>query len=69
MSACYHCQQPIPPGIDITDGHDHHYCCHACQAVAQIINAHHLDQYYQVRDRPAPRPPLRPRPLAGLRHP
>ena len=22
---------------------------------AHIINAHHLDQYYQVRDRPAPR--------------
>ena len=56
MSACYHCQQPIPPGINITDDHGHHYCCHACQAVAQIINAHHLDQYYQVRDRPAPRP-------------
>jgi len=56
MSACYHCQQPIPPGINISDGHGHHYCCHACQAVAQIINAHHLDQYYQVRDRPAPRP-------------
>ena len=56
MSACYHCQQPIPPGINITDDHGHHYCCHACQTVAQIINAHHLDQYYQVRDRPAPRP-------------
>ena len=56
MSACYHCQQPIPAGINISDDHGHHYCCHACQAVAQIINAHHLDQYYQVRDRPAPRP-------------
>ena len=53
---CYHCQQPVPAGINITDDHGHHYCCHACQAVAQIINAHHLDQYYQVRDRPAPRP-------------
>ena len=56
MSACYHCQQPIPAGINISDDHGHHYCCHACQTVAQIINAHHLDQYYQVRDRPAPRP-------------
>ena len=56
MSACYHCQQPIPAGINISDDHGHHYCCHACQAVAHIINAHHLDQYYQVRDRPAPRP-------------
>ena len=56
MSACYHCQQPIPPGINISDDHGHHYCCHACQTVAHIINAHHLDQYYQVRDRPAPRP-------------
>ena len=56
MSACYHCQQPIPAGIHIQDSHGHRYCCHACQAVAQIISAHHLDQYYQVRDRPAPRP-------------
>ncbi len=56
MSACYHCQQPIPAGINISDAHGNHYCCHACQAVAQIINAHHLEQYYQVRDRPAPRP-------------
>ena len=56
MSACYHCQQPIPVGIHISDAHGNHYCCHACQAVAQIISAHHLEQYYQVRDRPAPRP-------------
>ena len=56
MSACYHCQQPIPMGIHISDAHGNHYCCHACQAVAQIISAHHLEQYYQVRDRPAPRP-------------
>ena len=56
MSACYHCQQPIPAGIHIQDSHGHRYCCHACQAVAQIISAHHLNQYYQVRDRPAPRP-------------
>ena len=56
MSACYHCQQPIPAGIHIQDSHGHAYCCHACEAVAQIISAHHLEQYYQVRDRPAPRP-------------
>ena len=56
MSACYHCQQPIPAGVNISDAHGNHYCCHACHAVAQIINAHHLEQYYQVRDRPAPRP-------------
>lgn len=56
MSACYHCQQPVPAGIHITDDHGHAYCCHACEAVAHIISAHHLEQYYQVRDRPAPRP-------------
>ena len=56
MSACYHCQQSIAAGIHIQDAHGHRYCCHACEAVAQIISAHHLDQYYQVRDRPAPRP-------------
>ena len=53
---CYHCQQPIPAGIHIQDAHGYRYCCHACEAVAQIISAHHLDQYYQVRDHPAPRP-------------
>ena len=53
---CYHCQQPVPAGIHITDDHGHTYCCHACEAVAHIISAHHLEQYYQVRDRPAPRP-------------
>ena len=53
---CYHCQQPVPAGIHITDDHGHAYCCHACQAVAHIINAHHLDQYFLVGDRPAPRP-------------
>ena len=53
---CYHCQQPVPAGIHITDDHGHAYCCHACEAVAYIISAHHLEQYYQVRDRPAPRP-------------
>ena len=53
---CYHCQQPVPAGIHITDDHGHAYCCHACEAVAHIISAHHLEQYYQVRDRPAPRP-------------
>ena len=53
---CYHCQQPVPAGIHITDDHGHAYCCHACEAVAHIISAHHLEQYYQVRDCPAPRP-------------
>ena len=53
---CYHCQQPILAGTDIHDDAGHAYCCTACRAVAAIISAHHLDQYYTVRDRPAPRP-------------
>ena len=53
---CYHCQQPILAGTDIHDDAGHAYCCTACRAVATIISAHHLDQYYTVRDRPAPRP-------------
>lgn len=60
MSSCYHCKQPIPQGVDIRDTrggeNNRRYCCHACLAVSDIINAHHLEQYYQVRDRPAPRP-------------
>ena len=53
---CYHCQQPILAGTDIHDDAGHAYCCTACRAVAAIISAHHLNQYYTVRDRPAPRP-------------
>ena len=53
---CYHCHQPILAGTDIHDDAGHAYCCTACRAVAAIISAHHLDQYYTVRDRPAPRP-------------
>ena len=53
---CYHCQQPILAGTNIHDDAGHVYCCTACRAVAAIISAHHLDQYYTVRDRPAPRP-------------
>ena len=53
---CYHCHQPILAGTDIHDDAGHAYCCTACRAVAAIISAHHLDQYYTVRDHPAPRP-------------
>lgn len=53
---CYHCHQPILAGTGIHDDAGHAYCCTACRAVAAIISAHHLDQYYTVRDRPAPRP-------------
>ena len=53
---CYHCHQPILAGTNIHDDAGHVYCCTACRAVAAIISAHHLDQYYTVRDRPAPRP-------------
>ena len=53
---CYHCHRPILAGTDIHDDAGHAYCCTACRAVAAIISAHHLDQYYTVRDHPAPRP-------------
>ena len=55
---CYHCHQPILAGADIHDDAGHAYCCTACRAVAAIISAHHLDQYYTVRDHPAPRPDI-----------
>lgn len=55
---CYHCHQPILAGTDIHDDAGHAYCCTACRAVAAIISVHHLDQYYTVRDHPAPRPDI-----------
>ncbi len=49
---CFHCGEPIPPGIELTvtrHGEDQPVCCTGCRAVAELINASGLGRYYQFR--------------------
>ncbi|MBL8397404.1 MAG: heavy metal translocating P-type ATPase [Candidatus Accumulibacter sp.] len=52
-TACYHCGQPIPSGLDLSltiAGQSRALCCGGCLAVAQAIVANGLDDYYRHRD-------------------
>lgn len=56
---CYHCQDIIvPDSIFCADigGEAREFCCPACRAVAECINADGLDKYYEFRDTAALRP-------------
>jgi Cu2+-exporting ATPase len=49
---CFHCGQPVPPGVDfpIQDRDTQHAaCCAGCQAVAQTILDSGLGDYYRHR--------------------
>jgi Cu2+-exporting ATPase len=59
---CFHCHEPLPPGIDLSvavDGQPQPVCCRGCQAVAELILAGHGD-YYRFRTAPAARPDTPP---------
>jgi len=63
--ACFHCNEPIPPGIVIharIAGRDEPVCCHGCKAVAEFITGAGLDDYYRYRDVAAARADETPRP-------
>ncbi|HMV22291.1 MAG TPA: heavy metal translocating P-type ATPase metal-binding domain-containing protein, partial [Rhodocyclaceae bacterium] len=54
MSAgsCYHCGQPVPADSDlavVVGGAARSMCCPGCQAVAQAIVDHGLEDYYRTR--------------------
>lgn len=56
---CYHCGQPIPKGTAIRAvlaGETQEFCCHACEAVAQLIGGADLNGYYRTRTAAAPKP-------------
>ncbi len=58
--ACFHCSEPVPPGLGLTvtvDGAPQPVCCPGCQAVAQLILATGHADYYRFRTAPALRPP------------
>ncbi|GAA6173700.1 heavy metal translocating P-type ATPase [Colwellia sp. KU-HH00111] len=55
-NTCFHCDQPIPQGINLTVTINHKkqaMCCIGCQAVAQTIVDNNLTQYYLYRTEPA----------------
>ena len=50
---CFHCGEPMPPGIEIRasiDGREEPVCCHGCKAVAEFISGAGLGDYYRYRD-------------------
>jgi len=54
--SCFHCNESIPQGIDLTvsiNNKTQPMCCIGCQAVAQTIVDNNLTQYYAVRTEPA----------------
>jgi Cu2+-exporting ATPase len=56
-AACYHCGQPIPPGIELAAevaGAPRAMCCHGCVAVAAAIVEAGLVDYYRFRTEAAP---------------
>lgn len=57
--ACFHCSEPVPPGLDLTvtvDGAPRPVCCPGCRAVAQLILSSGHADYYRFRTAPALRP-------------
>ncbi|MCI2284525.1 heavy metal translocating P-type ATPase metal-binding domain-containing protein [Colwellia sp. MSW7] len=54
-NTCFHCDEPIPKGINLfvtIDKKKQPMCCIGCQAVAQTIVDNNLTQYYQFRTEP-----------------
>ena len=60
---CFHCQAPLPPGETVAcekDGETRYFCCHGCEAAAQLIESLHLESFYRFREQcaveaPSPR--------------
>jgi Cu2+-exporting ATPase len=56
---CYHCGEPLPPGLTLAvtiDGEPRPMCCGGCMAAAEFIRDAGLADYYKFRASPAPRP-------------
>ncbi|SET81602.1 heavy metal translocating P-type ATPase [Thalassotalea agarivorans] len=67
-SHCYHCNEPIPAGLDLSvniEGTEQAMCCIGCQAVAQTIVDNDLTDFYRYRTEPSQKSdPLVPEQLA-----
>jgi len=59
MTACFHCQEPVPTGLDLTAevaGDAKPVCCLGCKAAAELISDAGLADFYRFRTAAAPRP-------------
>ncbi|MCP5129541.1 MAG: cadmium-translocating P-type ATPase [Pseudomonadales bacterium] len=57
---CYHCGEPVPAGCEmgvVIDAQLRPMCCPGCRAVAELINASGLANFYQQRTAYNQRPP------------
>jgi len=67
--ACYHCQQPVPKGLNLfveLDGVEQPMCCYGCQAVAETIAEQGLEDFYKYRELDGGPLPLIPEALEGI---
>ncbi|HRP35330.1 MAG TPA: heavy metal translocating P-type ATPase [Gammaproteobacteria bacterium] len=58
-SACFHCGEPLngtEPWFVEIEGRSHRVCCPGCKAVAELIGASGLADFYRFRTLPAGRP-------------
>ncbi|HZF26044.1 MAG TPA: heavy metal translocating P-type ATPase [Steroidobacteraceae bacterium] len=58
-SACFHCGEPIPPGVTYSvrvRDRDEPVCCAGCRAVAELIAGIGLEDFYRFRTGPSPTP-------------
>jgi len=59
MPACFHCGLPVPAGASFgfveATGY-RAFCCAGCEAVSRAIAGLGLQDYYRLREAPAPRP-------------
>jgi Cu2+-exporting ATPase len=56
---CFHCGEPIPAGTHLRielPGQTCNFCCQGCLAVATLITAAGLDNYYRYRQQAAVKP-------------
>ncbi|WP_232819855.1 heavy metal translocating P-type ATPase [Aliidiomarina celeris] len=70
QSACFHCHQPIPRGVELSveiNDEAQPMCCYGCQAVAQTIVDQGLTHFYKFRTLDANAElPLLPEELSAL---
>jgi len=58
--SCYHCGEEVPDGVDLAiciGGEQRPMCCPGCRAVASLISASGLENFYQQRTAYNQRPP------------
>jgi Cu2+-exporting ATPase len=66
MKSCYHCDEPIPKGLNLTVsilGEEREMCCPGCQAVASAIVSSGSESFYQYRTEACETPEFTPQAL------